>query len=778
MTLFELMGIISIENSGANAAIDETTDKARGLANTLEGSGNGGVAGAAQSMGSKVANAASKVGTTVVKAAATVGKTVLTGVAAGTAAVGALTKQSVSAYADYEQLVGGVDTLFKDASDAVQEYAADAYKTAGMSANEYMETVTGFSASLIQSLEGDVATAADVANQTIIDMSDNANKMGTDMGMIQNAYQGFAKQNYTMLDNLKLGYGGTKEEMSRLLEDAEKLSGVKYELGNFADITEAIHVIQTQLGITGTTANEASTTISGSWGSLKGAWQNLLVGFANEDADLGKLMGNVGDTAGNFASNLIPRIGEAIGGIKDAIPELAESLAPGLSEGLSSAFDLIGLDIPPDKITNFIGNAFDKVGDLGQSLGGAGGKIGTALKNAFTDIFNSMGEESISFEGFWDGLTKGIENAGDGVAGFVETLGGMISDNMPTFVNIGENLKGIAQPIFESLKTEFGEIDWSGAFSGMSAAVEGITGGISAFMNADDDSFLGKTRDLLGEIANLPLQTLENAAGNIEDIGAAFKVAQEISAGKIDFSAAFASIKTQLENDSKDISGAANSIRSQMEGLLDGVDIGTPSFASALAAAASAADQIIAMIQGGLDAVASYADHRPEVTDAGTGNTVKLGKAGATTSTLAADRNAAIANLANEYAGTGRASGMSNTKGVILNVDDPYGVMNLNADGAIFSKATIFGYANNKLQVAGEAGAEAVAPIDVLQGYVSEAVAAQNQGIFEMMAQTIETMREYTENVTAAIENSMQNVTIKVGKREFGRTVKEVGASV
>ena len=191
-------------------------------------------------------------------------------VAAGAAAV-KLGKEVIAAYADYEQLVGGVDTLFKDSSQQLQTYAANAYKTAGLSANDYMETVTGFSASLIQSLGGDTEKAVKYADMAITDMSDNANKMGTDMSSIQNAYQGFAKQNYTMLDNLKLGYGGTKQEMERLLADAEKISGVKYDISSYADVVEAIHVMQESMDIAGTTAKEAEATISGSVNALKSA---------------------------------------------------------------------------------------------------------------------------------------------------------------------------------------------------------------------------------------------------------------------------------------------------------------------------------------------------------------------------------------------------------------------------------------------------------------------------------------------------------------------------
>ena len=205
-------------------------------------------------------------------------------------------KEALDSYADYEQLVGGVETLFKDSSGIVENYANNAYKTAGLSANDYMETVTSFSASLLQSLDGDTAKVAEVSNMAVTDMADNANKMGTDMSSIQNAYQGFAKQNYTMLDNLKLGYGGTKSEMERLLSDAQKISGVKYDISNLNDVYQAIHVVQGELGITGTTAKEASTTIQGSVSAMKSAWQNMLTGIADDNADFDGLINNLVDS--------------------------------------------------------------------------------------------------------------------------------------------------------------------------------------------------------------------------------------------------------------------------------------------------------------------------------------------------------------------------------------------------------------------------------------------------------------------------------------------------
>jgi phage-related protein len=267
-------------------------------------------------------------------------------------------KQAVQSYAQYEQLVGGVDTLFGESSKKVQEYANNAYKTSGMSANQYMETVTSFSASLISSLDGDTAKASEVANRAIIDMSDNANKMGTDISMIQNAYQGFAKQNYTMLDNLKLGYGGNKTEMERLIADASKMTDVQKELGitvaegdmSFANIANAISVVQKNMGLMGTTASEASGTISGSTGSMKSAWQNLVTGIADDNANFEVLVDNlvtsiVGkDGEGGFINNMLPRIQQALDGIVKMVVSLTDTLLPQVM--------VIGMDL----ITNLVGS--------------------------------------------------------------------------------------------------------------------------------------------------------------------------------------------------------------------------------------------------------------------------------------------------------------------------------------------------------------------------------------------------------------------------------------
>ena len=264
----------------------------------------------------------------------------------GTAAVGAaaagitaLTTAAVNNYAEYEQLVGGVETLFKASAEKVQEYAANAYKTAGMSANEYMSTVTSFSASLLQSLGGDTDKAAKYANQALTDMSDNANKMGTSMEMIQNAYQGFAKQNYTMLDNLKLGYGGTQSEMQRLISDAAKLSDtVDAQDMSFANIVKAINVVQTEMGITGTTAKEAASTIQGSVGMMKSSWTNLVTGISDENANLDVLITNFVDSVGTVAQNIVPKIGIALNSasklIRDLIPVIVQEIPLLIEENL------------------------------------------------------------------------------------------------------------------------------------------------------------------------------------------------------------------------------------------------------------------------------------------------------------------------------------------------------------------------------------------------------------------------------------------------------------
>lgn len=292
-----------------------------------------------------------------------------------------LGKASVEAYADYEQLTGGVETLFKKSADTIKGYAAEAYKTAGLSANQYMEQVTGFSASMIQSLGGDTARAAEYSNQAVIDMADNANKMGSSMESIQNAYQGFAKGNFTMLDNLKLGYGGTREEMQRLLEDAQKLTGIHYDISSFADITQAIHAVQTEMGITGTTAEEAASTISGSLNMVKASWENLLTGMSDPDADIDGLINNFIESFLTATENIVPKVTEFITKLVDALtrPEtlylllkagakILAALLKGIFEA-GKALSENALELV-EMFFEGIGEALDKLWDSIKEIGG------------------------------------------------------------------------------------------------------------------------------------------------------------------------------------------------------------------------------------------------------------------------------------------------------------------------------------------------------------------------------------------------------------------------
>ena len=355
-----------------------------------------------------------------------------------------LGKQSIQGFAEQEQLIGGVDTLFKESSAQVQQYANDAYKTAGLSANDYMETVTSFSASLLQSLGGDTEAAAQKADQAITDMSDNANKMGTDMQSIQNAYQGFAKANYIMLDNLKLGYGGTKSEMERLLADAEKISGVKYDLSSYADIVDAIHVVQTEMGITGTTAKEAATTIEGSANSLKSAWSNLLTGMSNENLNLDNLVQNVVDSVGTYADNLLPRLQtmlprfaegmtQLVNGLVPYVGPAMETLLPALVQGVGGLVSGIVQALPAavEAISAVVPMLVEQLTTLLPQIVSAGVEIVASLAS-----------------GIGENLPALIPAAVDAV---IEVASGLVANVDKIIIAAGQLIGGLTQGLIEAL---------------------------------------------------------------------------------------------------------------------------------------------------------------------------------------------------------------------------------------------------------------------------------------------------------------------------------------
>lgn len=418
MNVFDLFAKIGLDTSDYEDGLKKASDKTSGFM--------------------------SKVGSGI----ATAGKAIAGATVAAGAAVAKITTSAISAYSDYEQMVGGVKTLFGANEMSLQEYAksvgktveetkssynelikaqnivlqdaADAWKDVGMSANEYMENATSFAASLKQSLGGDSVKAAEKTKIALTDIADNANKMGTDMGSLTWAYQGFAKQNYTMLDNLKLGYGGTKQEMERLLADAEKLTGVKYDISKYGDIVDAIHAIQTEMNVTGTTAKEAMSTIQGSAGMLKSAWQNLLTGLPDEEADVGKLISNFSTALNALINNVSPRIKQALPAIAKALNSLnkqvvpilmsnIKDLVPYIADGIVSIISTIGA-ILPDLLTSAIDlveilapKLINSLADIGKTLGAALPSIGNSLVKLATDAINYVANN-------FDGIIKGVGN--------------------------------------------------------------------------------------------------------------------------------------------------------------------------------------------------------------------------------------------------------------------------------------------------------------------------------------------------------------------------------
>lgn len=455
-------------------------------------------------------------------------------------------KSAVSSYADYEQLIGGVETLFKDSAGLVENYANNAYKTSGLSANEYMETVTSFSASLLQSLNNDTAKSAQVADMAIVDMSDNANKMGTSMESIQTAYQGFAKQNYTMLDNLKLGYGGTKSEMERLLKDAQKISGVKYNINNLSDVYNAIHVIQGELGITGTTAKEASTTIQGSLSAVKSSWQNLLTGVADSNADWGTLINNFVSSIVTAGENLIPIISDTVEGIglliTDALGLLVSQVLPMGKELISSLITGMSEMLPDilKSISNLISILCETIISLLPQIIEMGIQLIVALVQGIAESLPTLIPQMINavllivdtllnnidliidagialLIGLADGLINAIPDLIDRIPIIIESLINAITNNLPKILKAGMDITvKLAGGIVKAIPQLVSKIPQiisaitSTITSGLSAIVDvgknivkGLWEGISGSLKWIKDKITGWVGDVFGFIKKL-----------------------------------------------------------------------------------------------------------------------------------------------------------------------------------------------------------------------------------------------------------------------------------
>lgn len=479
MDVFDLFAKITLDSSEYEKGLKNAKSSASGLTGLF----------------GKVGSAASTVGKGIFNVATNVAKVSVAATTAGATAISALTGLAINSYADYEQLVGGVETLYKTSADKVQQYAADAYKTAGLSANEYINTATTFAAALVSSLGGDTEQAAELANTAISDMSDNANKMGTNISSIQDAYNGFAKQNYTMLDNLKLGYGGTKTEMERLIDDANKLNAAQgkatnYTIDSYADVVSAIHDVQNAMGITGTTSKEASTTIQGSVNATKSAWSNLVAGIADDNANFGQLISNFVNSATTAASNIIPRIEVALNGAA----KLIESLVPPIMAELPSLIETVLPQLAQSAV-NIVQTLVTGISANAEQLIDSAIQIITVLGNGIYQMLPTVAQSALQIvltlvSKLNENLPQMLDTAGQMLIAFVEG----VSEHLP-------DIMLAAASIVETMLTYFIEHlpdIVEGAMQMGNAVIDGIIDGISAAWNGLVSWFNGLWDSLFG----------------------------------------------------------------------------------------------------------------------------------------------------------------------------------------------------------------------------------------------------------------------------------------
>ena len=733
----------------------------------------------ATSSASKMISVMQGVGSGVAK----VGKGLAIAGTAAATAVTALVSKSVGAFADYEQLTGGVETLFGAGGRSVEEYAQSvgksvsdiqgkydslisaqnvvlenankAYMTAGMSANEYMDTVTGFSASLISSLGGDTNKAADYANSALVDMSDNANKMGTDMESIKNAYQGFAKQNYTMLDNLKLGYGGTQEEMKRLLSDAEKLTGQRYDISSFADITQAIHAIQTQMDITGTTAKEASTTISGSWGSLKAAFQNVLVGLTTGGDMFDQSLDALINTAVTFGQNIIPAIKGALSGIGylieglapvigETIPPLINDLAPTLANSAVSLISSLvnGLTQSATQFSECLSNmiivAVAGISSVVPQLLDAASKIVSNLMQGLTNSMPQIVNGAVTLiEGLVDGLVDNVPLLVMGAVQLVASLANGLIANLPRIIDAGVNLiTGIVSASYSmmpqiiqngmqlvvnlavglvraipqliaalpritgAIVKEFKSVNW---FDLGLQLIKSIWEGIKSIGSEMWNGVKEKTSELWGGVKNVVSEKLNNIKSAYDAHGGGLKGATfaAIEGVKEYYRTGYDAIN-QLTGGK--LGEVVNAVGEKME-VVKG------KFSEAFGNVKNTVMTIFENIKNGITEKISAAV-----------NKVK-------------EIFGSIADKVSEV--WGKIKGIIKApkivqKGTvsIAGVSTPIPKLGLewNAKGGIMTRPTAFGYANGKVQMGGEAGAEAILPLRTFWNNLSQYIAESNKG--------------------------------------------------
>lgn len=635
--------------------------------------------GGAEKQLAKISAAGKKVGGVLGKgfklagqAALQMGKVIGAGVAAGTTAMGKLVSSAMSAYANYEQLEDGVKKLFgDDAQNLVMEYARNAYRTAGLSANEYMDTVTSFSASLISSLGKDTVAAAAYADLAITDMADNANTFGTSMEDIQNAYKGFSKGTYTMLDNLKLGYGGTQKEMERLLADASEISKVKYNISNFSDIIEAIHVIQDNQGIAGTTAAEAEKTISGSVNAAKAAWQNLLSGLADGNQDIDQLVGNLTDSVMTAVGNIVPRLQTMAPRLVQAVqtlvstlgpqlPGIINTILPGMVEAATTL--ITGLaDVLPD----LLGSIIDVLPNVVKQIGGALKKLFPSLLKTFKSLIGK-----IDFKGLGTAIGSGLRSIVTNLPDIMSSIGSAISwawehIAFPLIDGIFVGVFGVDIPTaWNQLVTDIKE--WWGK------VVTDIGGALEITFKAIGDAFTSAK-----EAVENWWEDVKALFGNLLTIVFGLGTGDDQEAAKEAVTKWWGEVKTKI--------GGALSI---MWHLLNPFNI------------AKQVKNAWDRATKGLNLTVGWKTVQQTVESLTNPETNPLNP----------DSHYQQVISTPEGRGAMRNAGWEVIKSFFTH-----------ADGAVFSKPTLFD-THSGYHLVGEAGAEAVAPIGVLQGYVKSAV--------------------------------------------------------
>ena len=757
MELFKLFGTIAVNNADANDAIDKTTGKAEKAQERMQ------------------------------KAFSLVGKAAVAAATAAATGIAAITKSSLEAYGDYEQLVGGVETLFKDSADAVIEYAANAYQTAGMSANTYMETVTSFSASLLQSLDGDTEAAVEYANMAITDMSDNANKMGSSMESIQNAYQGFAKQNYTMLDNLKLGYGGTKTEMERLITDAEDLNSTFHaardENGDLAmsysDIVDAIHIVQTNMGITGTTAEEAATTIQGSLASVKAAWENLLTGMADNNQDFEELLNNLINTSTTLLSNVIPRIQIILQHIPALASGILGTIPPNIISALSDITSAVGI-----AAAAFVGL---KAGMAIQGAVQAFQKAKVALA-----LFSAQAGETTIAQAALNGTLKAsevitalltgkmtlAELAQAALAKGQAVLNAVMSANPIAIVvmaiaalvaifvvlwnkcdwfrnfwiNLWENVKNVFSIVVDAIKTglsnvaEFFSTIWNSVSEFVSNAWETIKSVVEVGI-----MFLQSIFEAAFDILTLPWQFIWENFG--DEITAAWETIKNAVQSALDFiSNIISTVMTTVQTTWDTV---WNAISSFLTPILNKIKSAVTTVFNAIKSAiTSAVNTVKSIVTTAFNAVKNAIE-------------TPLNAAKNTVSNIFNTIKTTISNVINSAKNI-VSTGLNAIKGFFdklkIKFPDiklphfsikgefslkPPSVPHLGVDwyaqGGILEEPTIFGYnpETGRVKVGGEAGREAVAPIETLLDYIRTAVREENGGVADALTKIISMLAEY-----------------------------------